>query len=447
MFRPRFAPRLTQGLLPVLLCLAAGCAGPVQEPAKPAENAQAASSTAADTALATYNLRELSRLIEPLNEGAERDYFAGMLAVRSGHFEIGIDQLTRALPTLRESARKRAAVALEALGTAYRATNSHADAARVYAELADRFASELEDFPDADAGLAQIMRDAPAQQIAWRGSVRLKSIPNPIGTRDVMLTVNGVRERWLADTGANQNVVTRGFLKRLGLTTLPGTAPVHSGLTGLASPIQVAILPTLALDGATLTHVPLLVIDDKNLRVGPAGGGYQIHAMLGYPTFRALGTVTFTASGEFVAGGTAEAATASSPLFMRGLTPAVEGVVEGHRLLFTLDTGANSTMLSHRYFELFQTKLSTWTKASGESSGAGGNIRQTFFTQPSLDISIGGSNVKLTNVSIHPERMNTGIDILFGNLGQDFVSGFERVTLDFGKMTFVGVSHSMPSRR
>ena len=428
-------------LLSALVCLSAACAGSGQGPSKP-ENPQAssaASRAAADTALATYDLRELSRLIGSLSEGVDRDYFAGMLAVRSGRFEAGANQLTRALPPLRESAPERAAVALEALGTAYRATNRHADAARAYRELADRFASQLEHFPDDDAGLALIMRDAPAQQIAWHGPVRLKSIPNPIGTRDAVLTVNGVRERWLIDTGANQNVVTRSFLKRLGLTTLPGTAPVRSGLTGLESSIQAAILPTLALGGATLTNVPLLVIDDKNLRIGPDDKAYQIHALLGYPTFRALGTVTFTASGEFIAGDSGEPSTASTPLFMRGLTPVVEGLVEGHRLLFTLDTGASSTTLSSRYFELFQTKSSTWTKASGESAGAGGSVRQTFFSQPSLEVLAGGGSATLTDVSILSERTNAAIDTLFGNLGLDFVDGFERVTLDFGKMTFVGV--------
>jgi hypothetical protein len=411
-----------------LVCFSTGCAGPGQGPVKPAENAQASSaahSAAADTAIASYDLRELSRLIESLSEGVERDYLAGMLAVRSGRFEAGIDELTRALPPIRQSAPKRAATALEALGIAYRATNRNADAGRVYEELAHRFANQLEHFPDDDAGLALIMKDAPAQQIAWHGPVRLKSIPNPIGTRDAAVTANGVRERWLLDTGANQNLVTRSFLKRLGLTTLLGTARTGSALTGLESSIQVAILPILPLGGATLTNVPLVVIEDKDLRIGPAGSAYQINAILGYPTFRALGTVTFTASGEFIAGGTGGPSTAGTPLFMRGLTPVVEGVVDGHRLLFTIDTGASSTTLSSRYFELFQ----------------------TLFSQPSVAISAGGGSATLSDVSILPNGTNAGIDILFGNLGQDFVDGFERVTLDFGRMTFVGVPRSTSSRR
>jgi hypothetical protein len=42
----------------------------------------------------------------------------------------------------------------------------------------------------------------------------------------------------------------------------------------------------------------------------------------------------------------------------------------------------------------------------------------------------------LKNVSIFPARMNSGIDELYGNLGQDFVADFESFTLDFTKMTF-----------
>jgi hypothetical protein len=91
---------------------------------------------------------------------------------------------------------------------------------------------------------------------------------------------------------------------------------------------------------------------------------------------------------------------------------------------------------------LFQTQSSAWTKGSAESAGAGGSVRQMFFSQPSLAISAGGGSATLSDVSILAERTKAGIDILFGNLGQDFVDGFERVTLDFGKMTFAGVPRS-----
>ena len=60
--------------------------------------------------------------------------------------------------------------------------------------------------------------------------------------------------------------------------------------------------------------------------------------------------------------------------------------------------------------------------------------------------SAGGGSATLSDVSILSERTNAGIDILFGNLGQDFVDGFERVTLDFGINEFVGVRRLSSSR-
>ena len=49
---------------------------------------------------------------------------------------------------------------------------------------------------------------------------------------------------------------------------------------------------------------------------------------------------------------------------------------------------------------------------------------------------VGTSTATLQDVSITPVRMNTGLDILFGNLGQDFVDSFESVRLNFSTMTF-----------
>jgi len=39
-------------------------------------------------------------------------------------------------------------------------------------------------------------------------------------------------------------------------------------------------------------------------------------------------------------------------------------------------------------------------------------------------------------VTIFSTRMNAGIDVLFGNIGQDLVAGFDSFTLDFVSMTF-----------
>ena len=202
------------------------------------------------------------------------------------------------------------------------------------------------------------------------------------------LTVNGVREPWLLDTGANQTVVTQSFAKRLGLTPLPGAAPVGSGLTGRESSVQAALLPVLNVGGATFSNVAVVIIDDANLRIGSGPDAYQIDAILGYPIFKALGVVTFTRD-EFRAGDAAEKNIQGVRMYMRGLTPAIECEVEGQRLIFTFDTGASNTDLSVRYYELFRAEAGSWQKHAGESAGVGGSIRRDIYVQPSVVMKAG----------------------------------------------------------
>lgn len=405
-------------------------------PAPPgAENVSPAAAMTADADLQNYLLRDLETHIQRMPKGPERDYFNGMLAVRSGRFGDAIAQLNRALPHLRESAPKRAAMALEAIATAYRADNQYGDAARAYAELSDRFADQLDRFPADDAALARILSGTPPQSISWNGPVKLKTSKNPIGSRVAELVVNGVGGLWLLDTGANQSVVSRTFAQRLGVTPLQGVASVGSGVTGRKSSLRAAVLPTMQIGGAALTIVVLLVLDDENLRIGSGPDAYQIDAVLGYPILKALRVVTFTRD-EFLAGDAAEADGRGARMYMRGLTPAIECDVEGRPLLFTLDTGASSTDLSVRYYELFRAQADSWKMQSVETAGAGGSSTHDVYIQPRLVMKSGTSTVTLHDVSILPVHMNAGIDVLFGNLGQDFVDSFETFSLNFSTMTF-----------
>jgi predicted aspartyl protease len=389
----------------------------------------------ADAEIRDFRLRDLAARMEATPPGVERDYFAGILASRSGHTGEAVTLLTGVLPALRESQPQRMASALEALADTYSTTYRYRDAARVYDELA-QYASYLPLPVDDDAALARILADAPAQTIEWTGPVRLKTSHNPIGSVNARIAVNGVSAEWLLDTGANYSVVSRSLAERFGLTPLIGTGMVGSGITGLKSRIEAAILPRMVVGGATIANVVVVILDSENLRVGPEGRAYQIDAILGYPVLQALGRVTFTSQGEFLAGETALPAANGARMFMRGLVPAIECDVDGEPLLFTFDTGASSTNFSVRYYDLFRERGTSWRTRTVENGGAGGIVRREMFVQPTVQLRAGGTPVTLNDVSIFSSRMNAGIDVLYGNLGQDFVSGFESFTLDFQNMTF-----------
>jgi len=123
-------------------------------------------------------------------------------------------------------------------------------------------------------------------------------------------------------------------------------------------------------------------------------------------------------------------------MFLRGLTPVIDCEVQGEHLLLTFDTGASSTDLSVRYYERFRRDAASWRTQKVESGGAGGSVTRTMFIQPTVDLRVGGSTVTLKDVPIFSTRMNSGIDVLYGNVGQDLVAGVGRFTLDFVNMRF-----------
>jgi len=216
-----------------------------------------------------------------MQPGPERDFFAGVLANRSGRIDDSILLLNRALPGTRESQPKRAAVALETLADDYTKCFRSADGARTYDDLLAHFTSQLDrGGTKDDSDLVHLLEGVPAQTITFQGPVRLKTERNPIGSLVTELTVNGVRGWWLLDTGANQTVVTRSFSRELGLKPLPGSAKTGSGITGIANALQVAVLPTLQMGGATVKNVVVPMLEDANLKVGTGKHAYQINAIL-----------------------------------------------------------------------------------------------------------------------------------------------------------------------
>jgi hypothetical protein len=189
-------------------------------------------------------------------------------------------------------------------------------------------------------------------------------------------------------------VVSRTFAEHLGVTPLEGVAASGSGLTGRKASVRAAVLPTMQVGVAALANVVLVIIDDENLRIGSGPEAYQINAILGYPVLKALGVVTFTPD-EFLAGETGERNAGGTRMYMRGLTPAIECEVEGRPLLFTVDTGASSTDLSVRYYELFREHADSWKTQTVENAGVGGSSRLDEYIQPRVVMKVGASTATL----------------------------------------------------
>ena len=393
-----------------------------------------------DAEVRVFALPKLEVHLKTMPAGPERDYFTGVLANRSGRVEESIRLLEGVLPEMRKTNPARAAVALEALANDYLKIFRYADAARAYDDLLANFSGQLgkeklQGTQD-DAGVAHVLSGAPVQTIRMYGPTRLRTERNPIGSLVTELTVNGVKEHWLLDTGANFSVVSKSFAAKLGLKPLPGTAQTMSGLTGIENPMKIAILQELRMGGATIQNVVLLIFDDANLKINLGKESYQINGIVGYPVFQAFGTITFEKDGWFEGGEAAKRNDEGVRMYMKLLVPVIECGVEKNELPFSLDTGASGTNLSLRYFDLFKDEIKNWKRGENVTGGSGGQVKRTIYLQPELRLQVGPKTAELENVSIFHEAVGTDLDELYGNLGQDLVAGFRSFTLDFTKMQF-----------
>jgi predicted aspartyl protease len=393
-----------------------------------------------DAEVREFRLGELEARLKAMPSGPEWDYFAGILANRQGRNEESIHLLESVLPTIRTSHPERAFMALEALADDYAKCFRYADAARTYDHLINNFGSQMEakklQGTKDDAQVMHVLQGSPAQTISWQGSTRLNTERNMLASLNTELTVNGVQEKWLLDTGANLSVVSKSMSNRLGLKPLPGTAQTMAGLTGIENAMQLAILPTLEMGGATLHNVVLLILEDDSLNISNGKRRYQINGIIGYPVFQALGVITFTHDGWFEAGEVARRSLAGTRMYMKRLAPVLQCGVEGLDLPFTFDTGASGSTLSKRYLDKFHSAIGTWKKGENRSSGAGGIVKRKVYIQKRVTLSIGDEKVTLKDTAIFTEAMGTDLDEVYGNLGQDLVAGSESFTLDFSKMIF-----------
>ena len=392
-----------------------------------------------DAEVEQFRLEELEATLRTMPPGPERDYFAGVLANRMGRIDESIRLLSGALPGIQES-QPRAAVALSALADDYTKSFRYGDAARVYDDLlalpldkpANRPRQDIED----ESGMAHLLAGAAAQTISRNGRTRLKTKRSVLGSLNAELTVNGIREQWMLDTGSATSVVSRSFARRLGLTPLPGHGQAKAGVTGIENPLQMAVLPTLQMGGATLHNVVLVIFDDENLKITLGKQAYQINGIIGYPVFQALGTITFFYDGRFEAADKTPQSGAGTRMYMDLLTPVIECGIEGADLPFSFDTGGISTALTARYYERFRSEVGGWLSGEIGSVGLGGRVTRQDYVQPRLSLAVGDKTAILKYVPIFPTAMGSNLDDLYGNLGQDVVAQFASFTMDFSNMTF-----------
>lgn len=306
------------------------------------------------------------------------------------------------------------------------------DAARWRAALGK--GGDRHDIDDADQlhVLAKLLATAPPMTVAARAATPLATERDAAGLLRGTTSINGIAQSGVLDTGANLSTVSASAAARLHLRMLDGSASVGSA-TRDAVPVRIGVADEMRLAGFTFRNVPFLVLDDAALRI-PLAGGYSIDAIIGFPIFREMGSITF-AEGRFTPGLPADAAR-SSPLRMHDSDLFVALRVGPDPVALQLDTGAGATSLSAEFAHDHPTLVARLPQSDQRVAGAGGASAQRVAYWGDVPVGIGGSIVRLDRIPILLGNPGDADRKTYGTIGQDLLRRFASYTVDFRAMRF-----------
>lgn len=233
------------------------------------------------------------------------------------------------------------------------------------------------------------------------------------------------------DTGANLSVITESYAVKARLDVMNVAFKVKA-VTGIEVDARLAIAKTLHLGEVEIENVVFMVFPDSVLTF--AGGAYKINGIIGFPVIEQLQEVRIDKAG-FI---TVPAEATNKPLHNFGmdeLTPVIQIGVNKDTLAFTFDTGAQNTDLNQPFYNQYKAEVEATGKMYDmEQGGAGGYTTSKAWRVPATVFAIGGQSFSIPDLGVKTTHTNSKDRYYYGNLGQDVMSQFKELVINFRYM-------------
>ncbi len=272
--------------------------------------------------------------------------------------------------------------------------------------------------------------DMSPQTITKEGDTRLDIRKDLAGLTNIKVNINNIDEEFIFDTGANFSTVSNSIAEKLGMKFLQGNVEVGTS-TGLKVNAGLASADSLRIGNMIFTNVLFLVLPDEDLSF--ADGAYVINGIVGFPVIEDMKQITLSDKEIFIP---AESDRSSyNNLSMNGLIPIIETVVNTDTLTFSFDTGARTTMLYSLYYEENRSDIeNNYQPEDIKFGGAGGEVIMKGFKLNGLNFAIASGSVNLDSISLISEHFTDNDEFIYGNLGNDFIKKFNKMTINFEYM-------------
>lgn len=326
----------------------------------------------------------------------------------------------------------------ELLADNYVKTCQYAKAAAAYRYLQEKY--KAPDDPSAEAAYANLaglwgaLGNAPPQTVVVTADTVVQGSRDKAKLLNVPAEISGQKMDFIFDTGANLSTMTVSTAAKLGLKIIESDVTVGSSTENKVRS-KLAVAPELRLGSIVVRNAVFLVLEDSALSFPQIG--YQINAILGFPVMIGFGRMTISKDDKIaVAVAVKSEKTSAGPnMLLDGLMPVVAGEQNGKRMTFTFDTGAvRSKFYAMYYEEASEAARAAATPQKIRSGGAGGVTESPGYKMKDVELTIGGKTARFKEIEVISEKTSERSRYFYGNLGQDLIKQYDKMTLDFRTM-------------
>jgi hypothetical protein len=372
-----------------------------------------------------------------VDRSPELIFYRGVVANRFNRLEASIRFLTTYVGLKH---LKHACEAYNVLADDYVKTYRYSQAAEMYRTRLTNCKNELSTEERGDNensyGLWKALENVPPQTLSFNGQTRIQATRDKAKLLNLAIEVGGQKMDFVFDTGANLSTVTNSTARKLGLKIIEAAVSVGSS-SDIRVDSKLAVAPELKLGNITVRNVVFLVLDDKSLFFPHVN--YQIDGIIGFPIIEAIGSVTISRDDVLTTTQVPRVATATEPsMALEELKPLVQATVGGEKMIFLLDSGALTSTFYPRFFKAREKEIVNASRPrTVRIGGAGGSKEVQAYFVENLDMIIGGKTARLPRAEIITEAINDDSREFYGNLGQDVIKQFDKMTLDFKNMQLI----------
>ena len=275
------------------------------------------------------------------------------------------------------------------------------------------------------------LKEFPSQKIHISTDVTIPISRNQFNHVIMQVMSGGQLEDFIFDSGAMLSTVSESCAKRMGIHILESSVDVGNSI-GSTVQSKVGVADSLWIGDLLFENVAFLVLPDEGLSFPEIN--YTIHGIIGFPVMYQMKEVVIRKDESLTVVARPTKRNLHN-LFLDGLSPIVQFEANSDTVLVNMDTGANTTEFSEKYFTANKDKIAgKATLKTEQQGGAGGIVNVEVYELENVQIKIGGRELTIPTITVRIDKLSLLDENYDGNLGQNILMYFNKLILNFENM-------------